>query len=354
MVGALVLAAPGVLAQSPPVAGPQAPASEDAAILQGRALFNEGTDKAHRGEWSLALAAFQRSWALHPHAVTAYNIGYCERALGRYTRARKLFGEALAESAAHGGGELPQELAEAAKTYLAELERLIARAVISVSPDGASIVVDGSPLERAEASGPRPVLWAGTRAPGDGEPVPASTFELQIDPGAHVFAVSKAGYVEHVSTYDFQLGVVPNIELALSQAAPGAPKLAALPSNGGEELEARPKPPERSGEPEAHPAPPSRWPLYASASVGVAGLATGTIAGIVAIGIKGEGTSHYPQAGNYADVSTAGFIVGGVGVAAAALAWWLLREPASPQRRPPGASITFSTFPCGGGVAGTF
>jgi hypothetical protein len=346
MVGALVLASPGVLAQ--------APAAEDAATLQARTLFNEGTDKAHRGEWSLALAAFQRSWALHPHAVTAYNIGYCERALGRYTRARKMFGEALAESAAHGGGELPQELAAAANAYLAELERLIARAVISVSPEGASIVVDGSPLERADSSGPRPVVWAGTRAPGAGEAVPASTFELQIDPGAHVFALSKAGYVEHVSTHDFHPGVVTNIELALSPAAPAAPKLAALPSNGGEEPEARPKPPNRGEDPEAPPPPPSRWPFYAAASVGIAGLATGAIAGIVAIDIKGEGTSHYAQAGNYADVSTAGFIVGGVGVASAAIAWWLLREPASPPRTHPSLGLTVLPFPCGVGMAGTF
>jgi hypothetical protein len=370
MVGALVLASwpwSTVLAQSPP-----APASDDAVTLEARALFGEGTGNAHRGEWSLALAAFQRSWALHPHAVTAYNIAYCERALGRYTRARKMFGEALADSAAHGGVELPQELAEAAKAYLAELERLIARAVISVSPEGASIVVDGSPLERADASGPRPVVWAGTRAPGEGEATPASMFELQIDPGAHVFAVSKAGYVEHVSTYDFHPGVVTNIELALSQAAPAAPKLGALPSNGGEEAEARPKPQNRGEDPEAHP-PPSRWPVYAFASVGVAGLATGAIAGIVAIGIKGEGTSHYALAGTYADVSTAGFIAGGIGVTSAALAWWLLREPASP-RRPPAASpsaahqqrlggggrtrpslgLSLSIFPCGGAVAGTF
>jgi hypothetical protein len=149
---------------------------------------------------------------------------------------------------------------------------------------------------------------------------------------------------------------VTNIELALSQAAPAAPKLAALPSNGGEEPGARPKPPNRGEDPEAHPPPPSRWPLYASASVGVVGLATGAIAGIVAIGIKGEGTSHYAQAGTYADMSTAGFIVGGIGVVSATLAWWLLREPASPppSARGPSLGLTFSTFPCGGGVAGTF
>jgi hypothetical protein len=205
-------------------------------------------------------------------------------------------------------------------------------------------------------------VWAGTRAPGEAEAVPASTFELQIDPGAHVFALSKAGYVEQLSTHDFQPGVMPNIELALSPAAPAAPKLAAPPSSGAGEPEARPPPPSRAEAPEERPPSPSPWPLYATASVGVAGLATGAIAGIVAIGIKGEGTSHYAQAGTYADMSTAGFIVGGIGVASAALAWWLLREPAS-RPRPPGASppsaraslgLTLSTFPCGVGVAGTF
>ena len=48
----------------------------------------------------------------------------------------------------------------------------------------------------------------------------------------------------------------------------------------------------------------------------------GLTSGIVAIGIKGEGTSHYAQAGTAADVSTAGFIAGGIGVASAAIAWW--------------------------------
>jgi hypothetical protein len=351
----LIVASRGLLAQSPPPA--QAPASEDAATLQARALFSEGTGSAHRGEWFLALVAFERSRAVRPHAVTTYNIGYCERALGRYTRARKMFNEAFAENEAHGGGELPQEQAAAAKAYLAELDRLIARAVIHVSPEGTSIVVDGRPLERADASGPRPIAWAGTRAAGAAEPVPASTFELQLDPGAHVFVLSKAGYVDYASSHDFEPGVESNIELALSAAAPDAPKLAARSANGGEE-------------PEARRQPPSRWPFYAGASVGAAGLATGAIAGIVAINIKGEGTAHYAQAGTAADVSTAGFIAGGIGVAAAALYWWLsLREPAatppsSPASAPAateregrtrqGLGLTFSITPGGGGVAGTF
>src|SRR5579864_117728 len=82
------------------------PLAEDSATGQARALFNDGTDKAHRGDWSQALPAFERSEALRPHAVTTYNIGFCERALGRTTRARKMLGKALSENAAHGGVEL--------------------------------------------------------------------------------------------------------------------------------------------------------------------------------------------------------------------------------------------------------
>jgi hypothetical protein len=318
---ALVVFCPCAGAQGEPASPPSA-LSEDAAIAQARALFNEGTDGARRGEWRLALTAFERSVALHPHAVTTYNIGYCERALGRYTRARKLFAGALAENAAHGGGELPDDLALAAKEYLAEVERQIAHAVISISPEGASVLVDGQPLERAVTDGPRQVLWAGTRDLGPAEPAPASTFELQVDPGAHTFVVSKAGYVASVSTRTFEIGAEANVVLTLplaSSAAPGAPF---PPPTGGESTE-------------THAGAPSRVPLYIALGVGAAALATGLTAGAVALSIKEKGASHYPQAGTAADVSTVGFIVGGVGAATGALYWWLsLRESAASARQP--------------------
>jgi hypothetical protein len=349
----MLLVVRGASGQDRP-APPPAPSSQDATTDQARALFNEGTDKAHHGEWALALTAFERSSALHPHAVTTYNIGYCERALGRYMRARKMLGEALAENAAHGGVELPDDLAAGARSYLAETEQQIARAVVSVSPEGASITIDGRPLERAVTDGAHPIAWAGTRALGPAEPVPASTFELHLDPGPHVFVVSKVGFAYEVSTRTFEPGSEQNLVITLSPSAPTA--VTASVSVGRADAAAR-------------RAAPSRIPLVVALGVGAAGLATGAVAGAVAIGIKDEGRSHYPQAGTAADVATVGFVVGGVGAAVGVLYWWLSMAAASPSPQPtaPGAgfrgprtrarlgvrAVPWAT-PWGGGVDGTF
>jgi hypothetical protein len=329
------------------------------AATQARDLFNEGADRARRGDWSQALTAFERSGAMRPHAVTTYNIGYCERALGRYTRARKMLGKALAENAAHGGVELPDELATAAKTYLAEVERQIARAVVSLAPEGATVLVDGRPLERAVTDGPRPVLWAGTRDLGSAEPTPASTFQLDLDPGAHTFVVAKAGYADDVATRSFEPGAESNLVIQLSARA--APSVA----SGPEAVEG------------GGPTVGSRVPAYIAWGVGAAGLVTGAIAGAIAIGenphcSKTTGCEPVESrqlgvADTAADVSTAGFIVGGAGAVTGGILWWLSgkRSAASTVKAAKseaslkgrvlhGVEIAPWVTPTGGGVVGTF
>ena len=328
----------------------RAPApAEDTATSQARALFTEGTEDANRGDWSQALPAFERSEALRPHAVTTYNIGFCERALGRTMRARKMLGKALAENAAHGGVELPDDLSASARTYLAELERRIARAVVSVSPADSAITVDGAPLERGTTDGPRPVLWAGTRDPGPGEPPPASTFELELDPGSHVLVASRDGYGNEVTTRTFEAGAETALTLTLSVPAP-AP--APAPASASAFAPASTPP----------PAAPSRLPLTLAIVVGGAGLATGAIAGSIALAQRqklssdcptfscsGSGATDLSRADTAADVATAGFIVGGIGAATALVIWWLSSRsaPATARLQPWIASGQ-------GGVSGTF
>lgn len=343
--------APALPPNAPAAAAPAMPSADDA-TFQARALFNEGIEQAGRGDWSVALATFERSAALHPHAVTTYNIGYCERALGRYTQARKMLGRALAESAAHGGGELPDDLTASAKTYLTELEQHIARAVVSVSPEGASVLVDGRPLEGAVSDGSRAVFWAGTRELGPAEPAPASTFELEIDPGAHVFVASKAGYSDDASTRTFQQGSEVSLVLQLSPLAPAAPASIAPASAAQAE----------SGVPS-----PNRLPLYLALGVGAVGLVTGTTAGIVALRLRMD--SQTPEAHTVADVSTVAFVLGGAGTATAAVLWWTSRRAAAqphpqpaasrPARVPSGGALRDVQVmpwvtPAGGGIAGTF
>jgi hypothetical protein len=316
---ALILAIAGVWAGgagAQPGAAPAA-ASSDSTTGQARTLFNEGTDRAHRGDWSPALDAFVASDALRPHAVTTYNIAYCERALGHYTRARKAFGHALAENAAHGGVELPDDLAASAKGYLAELEGQIARLVVTLAPDGVSVLVDGRPLERAAAEGPRPVLWAGTREVGAAEPSPASTFELEIDPGAHVVVLSRAGYADDVITRTFERGPETSIAFELGPAVAAAPV-------------APPRETPVTVADQGRAPGASSVALYVPLVVAAGGLATGLVAGAVALDLKGEGPEHYGGARSAADVATVSFIVGGVGTAAAALIWFLSSKPSRP------------------------
>jgi hypothetical protein len=322
---------------------PSASPAEDATTAEARALFNEGTEKARGGDWAVALTAFERSDALHRHAVTTYNIGFCERALGRYTRARKLLANALAENAAHGGLQLPEDLGRAARAYLAELESQIGHAVVTVSPEGASVLVDGRPLERAVTDGPRPVLWAGTRDPGAAEPVPASTFQLDLDPGTHVFVVSKASYRENASTWTIQPGNEASVGVTLAPATTEPTPATAVqvpPSNG--------KSPGRMDDRDA--ARPNLLPAYLAFGVGAVGLAAGSATGILAIVDKNQGNQ---SAGTAADISTVTFLVGGAGVVAGVILWLTAPRGTHHDARVLGPIVPW-VGPGGGGVLGTF
>ena len=199
LTAAAVLGSSGAHAQ--PAAGDRPPAAQDSAppegagpspeVLDARAAFQEGIASAKAERWALALDAFERSHSLHPHAITTYNIGYCERQLGHWTRARAVLARALAEHRAHGEVELPADLVSAAQTYLAEADRRVARVVVTIA--SGAVAVDRRPLESADGGGPHQVLVAGTRAPGPPEVPPALTFEVEIDPGPHVFVLSSSG-----------------------------------------------------------------------------------------------------------------------------------------------------------------
>jgi hypothetical protein len=305
-----VLAAARVGAQTPAQEEP----SNDPQVVEARTAFREGTSLARQAQWGEALLAFERSARLRPHTFTTYNLGYCERALGRYTRARKFLAKALAENEARGGTALSADTAADAKKYLAELDQRLARATITLTPADAAVSVDGRPLETVAADRTPPVLAAGTRDLGPGEIPAASQFELLIDPGAHVFTVSRPGSSDVVVSRSFSAGAKPSLDLKITPAAaePGAnaaPWPRVLPS---EQRESK----------------PSRVPGYVLLGVGGIGLATGSVAGILALQEKHKldqnchssscGTDLVPthdSMNRWADVSTIAFSVGAVSIA---------------------------------------
>ena len=303
-VALIAAAAPPALAQEAAAPPDSADASPD--VVEARASFQAGISLANEDRWADALQAFERSEALRPHAITTYNIGYCERLLGHWTRANKMLRRALVEDQTQGGGHLPAGLLHATQTYLSEAARQIGRVVVTSAPG--AVTVDGRPLELASTTGPRPVLLAGTRPVGDAESPPALTFEVQVDPGTHVFVLSSKG----------QPDVVVN-----ETSAPGSESALALrPSSDATA-------PRAEGAPDASPSTGGRShvPGFVVLGVGGAALTAGVISGLAAFHFKNtvhtvcsapdsaDACASEREAGHRAaDISTISFIAGGVGI----------------------------------------
>jgi len=332
--GAAVVGAIGLLASAPAAAEPAHPAPEPPEVEDARDAYRLGISLIKQGQWSDALAAFERSLRLRPDGVTAFNVGYCERALGRFTRARKSFLQALASP------ELPADKGSEARGYLAEIESRLARAVTTLSPAGASVAVDGRPLEAASPD----QLVAGTRDPGPAEAVRASSFTLVLDPGTHVIMVSAPGLPDAVLTRQLAPGATTTLALA---PGPAAPVIAPPAPVAAKPAVARS--PQRTG---------------ALVAFGVGGVAavTGVVFGALALKDKGALDGVCPQMDRcavgsqgtidamktFSTVSTTGLVAGAAGLATGTIL--LLAGDTQAPRGAPALSIG----PTGAWVRGAF
>lgn len=209
---------------TPRVASATEPDGTDVA----REEYARGNALARATQWGEALGAFEASLRVRPHALTLYNIGVCERVLGRATRARQRFREALARADADAT-ELPPSLREETAGFVAEYARVLARVAVRLSPADAGLAVDGRPL-RERREGDRFVLEAGLEAPGIGKAPSASEFDLELDPGTHVLTVSRLGYRDVVVTRDFAPAQRGTLDLVLSRL-PGTMHVSASPAD---------------------------------------------------------------------------------------------------------------------------
>jgi hypothetical protein len=186
---------------------------------RARELFNRGADLVRDAQWGEALASFEQSARVHPHATTTFNMGACERAMGRYTRARLTFSRALEQAKAEPA-QLPEELVTETRGYLEQIDALLARVSVTLLPANAEVSVDGRALAPSEGFGRGTVMVAGLLPPGRPAAVPAGSFELVVDPGPHVITLSRRGYSDAVVNRTFAAGArMPlRLELALLPA----------------------------------------------------------------------------------------------------------------------------------------
>jgi len=201
-------------AQSEPAAAAETKSVEVSPVEQARELYLDGLKHVREAHWGDALAAFERSRALRPHAMTTYNIGACERALGRYTRAYEQLSRALAEDTT---SELPPSIVTDAQAFLDEIRRLLVHVVLVVEPAGTSLTFDGRPLQAGSAAGARPSFVAGVLPPGRGAVVPKGELEVLADPGAHVITLSRQGYGDVVLNRTYRPGQTVTQRLVLAE-----------------------------------------------------------------------------------------------------------------------------------------
>jgi tetratricopeptide (TPR) repeat protein len=176
------------------------------ATARAREMFNRGADLVRAAQWGEALAAFEQSSRLHPHATTTFNMGACERAMGRYTRARLTFSKALDEARANPA-QLPEELATETRGYLEQIDGLLVRVSITLVPANAEVSVDGRPLQARTEFGPGTTMVAGLLPPGRPAPVPAGSFEVVL---------SRRGYSDALVNRTFAAGARTQLRLELA------------------------------------------------------------------------------------------------------------------------------------------
>src|SRR6478609_1674448 len=120
-------------------AEPAKPAPDAAAKKEAARRFEHAIKLYEDGDYSVALAEFERVYELVPDYRVLYNIGQVSIQLGHYARALNT----LEEYVARGGSEPP---ADRAKSVQADLDLLAGRTAsiaLEVEPEGVEVTVDG-------------------------------------------------------------------------------------------------------------------------------------------------------------------------------------------------------------------
>ncbi|MFN0252218.1 MAG: tetratricopeptide repeat protein [Kofleriaceae bacterium] len=104
--------------------------------------FKSGVELYKEQKYTEALAEFERAYEISPHPLVLYNIAVCHRELSRYQQAVKFYKRFISE----GKGQVPNAKLTTAQTELDGILARIARVTVTVSPDGATLLVDDQEL----------------------------------------------------------------------------------------------------------------------------------------------------------------------------------------------------------------
>ena len=305
---AFVVASGVLLASGPARAGDPAAAREQVKL---------GYQLAQEGKCEEAIPHFVESLKLDPKAITLINLAACEEKTAKLADALGHWVEARARAQTEGNTAIQEEAEKKAKALESRIPKLTI-VLAGATPD-AEVVRDGVALGAASMGVPLPV-----------------------NPGAHTLVVRAKDHEDTSENVTLVEGESKRVELKLGAEKKAGPSV--------------PAPGEKEG-----PAGETSPLVYVGFGTAIAGVAVGSIFGIMTLG-KGSDAKTKCPAGACQDqaalddaqsgqtlgtISTIGFIVGGVGAAIGVYGLVWGKPKAS-------TSLAVSVGPMGGGLRGTF
>jgi hypothetical protein len=292
-----------------------------------RTLAQEGQQALDAKKFNAAADKFTRADQLVHAPTLLLGLARAQLGMNKLVEAQESYNRIIREGVAAGS---PRSWSKALEDATKEVEAINPRlpwvTITVLGPTNPEVVIDSTPVPNASLGVKRPV-----------------------NPGSHTIKASAEGFNPSEKTMTFAEGQSANVSLELEQA----PSDAAAPVAAPQAPEA--PPPSGSGR---------KTVAFVALGIGGAGLVVGGVTGVIAMSkhtqlkqacdngvcdpeTQGAALDSYHLVGN---ISTAAFIVGGVGVAAGAVL--LLTQP---KESAPTAA-TWSPFIGVGsaGVRGTF
>lgn len=300
-------------------------------------LFDDGIALMGQGKYADACPKLDQSQKIDPTIVTAYRLAECNEKLGKLATAWAQFVDVADQARKAGSTDREDTARKRAEALRPRVPRLLVTVSDAVAAQKGLVVTrDGTPIDVA--------VWGR---------------DLPIDPGEHRIAATAAGKQPWELRVEVAEGAtVPVAVPALVDVPDQAPGPGLGPAKG----------PGAAPGADASAGRGQRMLAVGAGVVGLAGVAVGSIFGLMAsstwddaqAGCAGGDTKRCTpasqslgdDASTQATVATVGFVVGGVGLAGAAVLW--LTAPSAPSRQgasaPRAVAVSPWVGPAGAGV----
>ncbi|WP_437924549.1 hypothetical protein WMF37_36835 [Sorangium sp. So ce291] len=317
------------------------PSADQAAAAE--ALFREGRELVAKGKLAEACPKFAASQRLDPGYGTQWNLADCLERLGRSASAWAAFREAADMASRAGQADREAKATRRAADLEPKLERL--SVAVSAPADGLVVRRNGAVLDAG--------AWGAA---------------LPVDPGKHrVEATAPGKKPFSVEAQTAGPGKVVTVEVPPLEDDPAAAAAAAPPQRGGAAEPGPAAPPAPAAGDGDGGAGTRRTLSFVAGGVGVAGVVTGSIFGLVASSrwnraqdehcrtrtlCDDQGVALVDDARRAAALSNVGFIVGGIGLAAgvALFVTSLGGDERLPREQPARIVVTPAVGLAGGGL----